>query len=47
MTIDEKDKLILDELTKDARLPTKRIASNIDIPRVTVHTRIEKYASLK
>jgi DNA-binding Lrp family transcriptional regulator len=42
MTIDEKDKLILDELAKDARLPTKRIATNLDIPRVTVHTRIEK-----
>lgn len=42
MTIDGKDKLILDELTKDARIPTKRIAANLDIPRVTVHTRIEK-----
>lgn len=42
MKIDEKDKLILEELGKDARLPTKRIASNLDIPRVTVHTRIEK-----
>jgi len=40
--IDEKDRLILEELGKDARLPTKRIASNLDIPRVTVHTRIEK-----
>jgi len=40
--IDEKDKLILEELGKDARLPTKRIAANLDIPRVTVHTRIEK-----
>ncbi len=42
MKIDEKDKLILEELAKDARLPTKRIAANLDIPRVTVHTRIEK-----
>ncbi len=42
MKIDEKDRLILEELGKDARLPTKRIASNLDIPRVTVHTRIEK-----
>ena len=42
MTIDGKDKLILEELTKDARTPTKRIAANLDIPRVTVHTRIEK-----
>ncbi len=40
--IDEKDRLILEELHKDARTPTKRIAQNLDIPRVTVHTRIEK-----
>ncbi|HUT80427.1 MAG TPA: Lrp/AsnC family transcriptional regulator [Candidatus Bathyarchaeia archaeon] len=40
--IDDKDRLILDELTKDARTPTKRIATTLDIPRVTVHTRIEK-----
>ncbi|NHJ87934.1 MAG: Lrp/AsnC family transcriptional regulator [Asgard group archaeon] len=40
--IDDKDRLILDELTKDARIPTKRIATTLDIPRVTVHTRIEK-----
>ena len=40
--IDDKDKMILEELEKDARLPTKRIAANLDIPRVTVHTRIEK-----
>lgn len=40
--IDEKDKMILEELQKDARVPTKRIAQNLDIPRVTVHTRIEK-----
>ena len=42
MSIDNKDKLILEELTKDARTPTKRIATTLDIPRVTVHTRIEK-----
>lgn len=40
--IDEKDRIILEELTKDARAPTKRIGANLDIPRVTVHTRIEK-----
>ena len=40
--IDEKDKMILEELQKDARAPTKRIAQNLEIPRVTVHTRIEK-----
>ncbi|MGC9781062.1 MAG: Lrp/AsnC family transcriptional regulator [Candidatus Heimdallarchaeota archaeon] len=42
MPVDDKDRLILEELSKDARLPTKRIATNLDIPRVTVHTRIEK-----
>jgi len=42
LTVDEKDRLILDELSEDARMPTKRIALNLDIPRVTVHTRIEK-----
>jgi Lrp/AsnC family leucine-responsive transcriptional regulator len=42
VNFDEKDRLILEELAKDARLPTKRIATNLDIPRVTVHTRIEK-----
>lgn len=42
MNYDEKDELILNELSKDARMPTKRIAETLDIPRVTVHTRIEK-----
>jgi DNA-binding Lrp family transcriptional regulator len=42
MTVDKKDELILEELVKDARKPTKHIALDIDIPRVTVHTRIEK-----
>ena len=42
MTIDDKDRMIIEELSKDARTPTKRIATNLDIPRVTVHTRIEK-----
>lgn len=42
MTVDEKDRLILSELRKDARKPTKHIAESIGIPRVTVHTRIEK-----
>ncbi|MCF2143946.1 MAG: Lrp/AsnC family transcriptional regulator [Candidatus Heimdallarchaeota archaeon] len=40
--LDEKDRLILQELEKDARMPTKRIATKLDIPRVTVHSRIEK-----
>jgi len=42
MPVDEKDRLILQQLQEDARMPTKRIATNLDIPRVTVHTRIEK-----
>ncbi|MHA1124546.1 MAG: Lrp/AsnC family transcriptional regulator [Candidatus Heimdallarchaeota archaeon] len=42
MPVDEKDRLILQQLRNDARMPTKRIAANLDIPRVTVHTRIEK-----
>jgi DNA-binding Lrp family transcriptional regulator len=40
--IDKKDELILAELKKDARTPTKTIASRINIPRVTVHDRIQK-----
>jgi len=40
--IDEKDKMILDELKKNARDSTKNIARNIAIPRVTVHDRIQK-----
>jgi DNA-binding Lrp family transcriptional regulator len=42
MTVDEKDRLIIGELKKDSRKPTKHIALSLDIPRVTVHTRIEK-----
>ncbi|MFW9924477.1 MAG: Lrp/AsnC family transcriptional regulator [Candidatus Thorarchaeota archaeon] len=42
MNYDEKDKIILDKLVEDSRIPTKRIAQDLDIPRVTVHTRIEK-----
>ena len=40
--IDEKDKIILDELKKNARNSTKNIATKIKIPRVTVHDRIQK-----
>ncbi|NHJ41355.1 MAG: Lrp/AsnC family transcriptional regulator [Asgard group archaeon] len=42
MVIDEKDKVILETLLQDSRMPTKHIAEKLDIPRVTVHTRIEK-----
>jgi len=40
--IDKKDLKILKELKKNARVTTKKIASNIKIPRVTVHDRIHK-----
>ena len=39
---DKKDKIILNELKKNARNSTKTIASNVNIPRVTVHDRIQK-----
>ena len=40
--IDEKDQKIIKELEKNSRNTTKKIASNISIPRVTVHDRIQK-----
>ena len=40
--LDNKDEMILAELKKDARKTTKAIAANINIPRVTVHDRIQK-----
>ena len=40
--LDEKDRLILEELKKNARNPTKKIASMVKIPRVTVADRIRK-----
>ena len=40
--IDKKDEKILAELKKNARESTKTIAANINIPRVTVHDRINK-----
>jgi Lrp/AsnC family leucine-responsive transcriptional regulator len=40
--IDRKDELIIAELKKNARNSTKKIAVNINIPRVTVHDRIQK-----
>ena len=39
---DEKDEVILAELKKNARKSTKNIAANVEIPRVTVHDRIQK-----
>ncbi len=40
--LDDKDFLILHELKENARNSTKQIAINVDIPRVTVHDRIQK-----
>lgn len=40
--IDEKDQMVLNELKKNSRNSTKNIAKNIQIPRVTVHDRIQK-----
>ena len=40
--IDEKDQKIIKELEKNSRNTTKKIASNVGIPRVTVHDRIQK-----
>ena len=40
--IDEKDKIILEELKKNSRNSTKNIATKVKIPRVTVHDRIKK-----
>jgi DNA-binding Lrp family transcriptional regulator len=40
--IDEKDQKIIEELKKNSRNTTKKIASTINIPRVTVHDRIQK-----
>jgi Lrp/AsnC family leucine-responsive transcriptional regulator len=40
--IDKKDEMIIAELKKNARNSTKHIATQINIPRVTVHDRIQK-----
>jgi DNA-binding Lrp family transcriptional regulator len=40
--IDTKDEMIIKELKKNARNSTKNIAANINMPRVTVHDRIQK-----
>lgn len=45
--LDEKDELILAELKKNARNPTKNIAANVKIPRITVHDRIQKMMDKK
>ena len=40
--VDEKDKLIIDELSKNSRESTVEISKKTKIPRVTVHERIKK-----
>jgi Lrp/AsnC family leucine-responsive transcriptional regulator len=40
--LDEKDRSILEELTKDSRKTTKAIAKELEIPRATVHDRITR-----
>lgn len=40
--IDEKDKKILNELKENSRQTTKKISEKTEIPRVTVHERIQK-----
>ncbi len=40
--LDEKDEYILAELKKNSRNSTKNIALNVKIPRITVHSRIQK-----
>ncbi len=43
--IDKKDKMILNELKKNSRNSTKNISKKTQIPRVTVHDRIQKMKS--
>jgi len=45
--VDEKDVLILNELKKNSRISTKKLAATIEIPRVTVHDRIQKMVERK
>lgn len=40
--LDEKDRLILEELRADSKKTTKTIAENTGIPRTTVHDRVHK-----
>ena len=40
--IDKKDEIILTELKKNARNTTKNIGKKVNIPRITVHDRIQK-----
>ena len=40
--LDDKDRVILTELQKDARRSTKAIAKDLNIPRATVHERIKR-----
>lgn len=40
--LDDKDLIILNELKNNSRNSTKQIATNVKMPRVTVHDRIQK-----
>lgn len=40
--VDSKDELILTALKKNARASTKSIAASLNLPRVTIHDRIQK-----
>ena len=40
--IDKKDNVILDELKKNSRETTTKLAKKLEMPRVTVHDRIER-----
>ena len=42
--LDEKDLAILSILKKDSRRSTKAIATELDMPRATVHERIKRMA---
>ena len=45
--IDEKDRLILNELMDNSRNSTKNIALNLHMPRITIHDRIKKLIDKK
>ncbi|MBS3136009.1 Lrp/AsnC family transcriptional regulator [Candidatus Woesearchaeota archaeon] len=42
MTLDDKDRLIIDELVKDSRQTTGKLSKKLNIPITTIHNRIKK-----
>ena len=42
LMMDKKDNVILDELKKNSRETTTKLAKKLEMPRVTVHDRIER-----